>query len=194
MFGLILGWVGLDPGSLGWFWVGLGRFGLGWVEAREVWVRLNLGSLCVLGKPELNKNWLLHRWRFVQSHNTGTLVIFTLSLMCCVYERSPTSLSFWSVERICREWLRCHAFFCRHLFPMAFLSPLCPFFLLRNKWCWEWRGPHITKAWLIGLWRFLAKEILGFKCVLSDIFLVRVAFFENLCLAHLNYKCDQKNV
>ena len=65
---------------------------MGWVEAREVWVRLNLGSLCVLGKPELNKNWLLHRWRFVQSHNTGTLVIFTLSLMCCVYERSPTSL------------------------------------------------------------------------------------------------------
>ena len=76
---------------------------------------------------------LATRWRFVQSHNTGTLVIFTLSLMCCVYERSPTSLSSWSVKRICREWLRCHAFFCRHLFPMAFLSPLCPFFPLRNN-------------------------------------------------------------
>ena len=28
-------------------------------------------------------------------------------------------------------------------------------------------------------------------CIIRD-FLVRVAFFENLCLAHLSYKCDQK--
>ena len=106
---------------------------------------------------------------------------FTLSLMCCVHERSPTS---WSVERICRQWLRCHAFFCRHLFPMAFLSIVSFLSIEKQMMLREWRRAATHHKSLIN-WamRVLAKEILGFKCVLSETFLVRVAFFGDSLLS-----------
>ena len=150
----------------------------------ENWLTDMFDSQKSLPKSGLYCNTFKHGIISVLAISYLSATSFTLSLMCCVHERSPTS---WSVERICRQWLRCHAFFCRHLFPMAFLSIVSFLSIEKQMMLREWRRAATHHKSLIN-WamRVLAKEILGFKCVLSEIFWCEWPFLGILSLAYLS--------